>query len=252
MKILVCISNTPDTVTKVKFSPDGKNFVEEGVQWIINPWDELALSRAVELKELHPTLFESVTVLTVGDAGAEPTMRKALAIGADDGIRIDTQPMDSYQVAAQLAEVAKNYDVVFCGIESSDYQGGGSGQMLAEMIGYESVTGVSALDIESDQLLVSREVQGGKERLQVETPIVVVVQKGIAHVPRIASIRGIMAARRKQIEVKEGINVDAMVTYTHFELPPPKQECQFFEADQTDELLDKLQQEAKVLSLKKS
>jgi len=149
MKILVLISNVPDTTTKIRFVDDNKAFDTSGVQWIINPWDELALTRAVELKEAGEV--EKITVANVGRSITEPTLRKALAVGADDAIRIDADPKDAFYVASQLAQIAKDYDVIMVGIEASDYNGSAVGGMLAELIDYNSVSSVSGMNIENGQ-----------------------------------------------------------------------------------------------------
>ena len=205
MKILVCISNVPDTTTKVKFI-DNKEFDSTGVQWIINPWDELALTRALELMEGSNGAIEKVTVINVGEASSEPTIRKALAIGADDAIRINAKPGDAYFVAGQLAEAIKKdpYDIILCGIESSDYNGNAVGGMLAEFLNYASVSAVSGINYENGQFSINREIDGGKETLSVKLPFVAVVQKGIAINPRIPSMRGIMMARKKPLQVADG------------------------------------------------
>ncbi|MDD2196318.1 MAG: hypothetical protein PHW91_03960 [Bacteroidales bacterium] len=165
MKILVCISNVPDTTTKVKFAENNTKFDPAGVQWVINPWDELALTRALELKDNASAGVKSVSVAHVGPATAEPTIRKALAIGADDAIRVNLEATDAYQVAAQLAEVVKTeqYDIVLCGIESSDFNGSTVGSMIAEFIGCPSVSAVSGLNFENGQSVITREIDGGKE-----------------------------------------------------------------------------------------
>ena len=196
MKILVCISNVPDTTTKVRFIDDNKKLDTAGIQWVINPWDELSLTRALELKDEASNGIQTVTVAHVGPATSEPTIRKALAIGADDAIRINAEPIDAYYVASQLAEVIKNdkFDLIFCGIESSDYNGSTVGGMLSEFLGYPSVSAVSHLKIENGQVLINREIDGGKEILTVPAPLVAIVQKGIAKEPRIAAMRGIMMA----------------------------------------------------------
>jgi electron transfer flavoprotein beta subunit len=249
MKILVCISNVPDTTTKVKFSEDRKNLQTEGIQWIINPWDELALTRALELKERPGSQVEKITVITVGPAMCEPTLRKALAIGADDAIRIDADPADAYVVAGQIAEVVKqkSFDIVLCGIESSDHNGSAVGGMLAEFLGYPSVSAVSALNPEGTEIIIYREVDGGKEKLTVPVPLVAIVQKGIAIVPRIAAMRGIMMARQKPLEVIAPASVMPLTETMGFELPSPKKPCVMIDADNVGELVRLLQNEAKVL-----
>ena len=249
MKILVCISNVPDTTTKVKFTDNNKKFDPTGVQWVINPWDELALTRALELKDNAATGVKSVTVAHVGLANAEPTIRKALAIGADDAIRINLEPTDAYQVAAQIAEVVKQkeFDVVFCGIESSDFNGSTVGSMVAEFLGYPSVSAVSGLNFENGESAITREIDGGKEVVSLPTPFVAVVQKGIAKEPRIAAMRGIMQARTKKIEIVEPTAVEPLTELVTFEPPQPRAKCVFVDADNPQQLVELLQNEAKVI-----
>ncbi|MEN8230050.1 MAG: electron transfer flavoprotein subunit beta/FixA family protein [Bacteroidota bacterium] len=249
MRIIVCISNVPDTTTKVKFSNDNTSFDDSGVQWIINPWDELALTRAMELKEDASNAVSNVTVVTVGPAGAEPTLRKALAIGADDAIRVDSETGDAHFVAAQLASVAKNgeYDVILCGIESSDYNGSSVGGMLSEMLDIPSVSAISGLRMENNEVLITRDIDGGKEEVSVPAPFVGVVQKGIAKEPRIAAMRGIMMARKKPLQVVTVVEAEKLTATQEYVMPEPKAPCKMIEADNVKELVNLLQNEAKVL-----
>jgi electron transfer flavoprotein beta subunit len=249
MRILVCISNVPDTTTKVRFSNDNTSFDENGVQWIINPWDELALTRAMELKEDTSNPVSGVTVVTVGGAGVEPTLRKAMAIGADDAIRVDTSAGDAYHVTTQLAPVVSSgeYDLVLCGIESSDYNGSAVGGMVAELAGIPSVSAVSGLEFENGELLITREIDGGKEQVSVPFPFVAVVQKGIAKEPRIAAMRGIMMARKKPLKVIPAVEAGSLTTYQEYAMPEPKAPCKMIDAGNVKELVDLLQNEAKVL-----
>jgi len=170
MKILVCLGHVPDTTTKVKFVEDNTKFDQTGVQWVINPWDELALTRALEIKEDSDNPVSSVTVITVGDQSVEPTIRKALAIGADNGIRVNQQPDDAGVVAAQIAEVIKNdpYDLILCGIESSDFNGAAVGGMLAEHLDFPSVSAVSAISMDGESLELNREIDGGFETRPIQ------------------------------------------------------------------------------------
>lgn len=248
MKIVVCLGNVPDTTTRVKFG-DGTAFDKTGVQWIINPWDELALTRAMELKEDAANQVNSVTVVTVGRNDAEPTIRKALAIGADDAIRIDADAIDPFAVAGQLANVLKDkdFDIILAGIESSDYNGSIVGGMLAEMLDIPSVSAVSGLNLTGNDVEITRDIDGGKEQVSVATPLVVVVQKGIAKEPRIAAMRGIMMARKKPLTVVPGAEVENLTDFVTFELPAPKPPCKMVDADNVAELVDLLQNEAKVL-----
>ncbi len=248
MKILVCISNVPDTTTKVKFVDDLKKLDVNGIQWVINPWDELALTRALEMKDDASNAIQSVSVAHVGLVTSEPTIRKALAIGADDAIRVNTEAGEAYAIAAQLAEAIRNenFDIIMCGIESSDHNGSTVGGMLAEFLSYPSVTGVSSIKIESGQTVITREIDGGKEILTVPSPFVAVVQKGIAKEPRIAAMRGIMMARTKSIKVLEPQAIDSLTEVIGYELPKPRAACKYVEADNAGELIALLQNEAKV------
>jgi electron transfer flavoprotein beta subunit len=249
MKILVCISNVPDTTTKVKFVDDFKKLDINGIQWVINPWDELSLTRALELKDDATTGVKSVTVVHVGAASSEPTIRKALAIGADDAIRINAEPSDAYYVAAQIAEVVKadNFDIILCGIESSDHNGSTVGGMLSELLQYPSVSAVSGLKVENNELAINREIDGGKETLSVSTPVVAVVQKGIAKEPRIAAMRGIMMARTKPIKVVEPASIHPLTEVISYELPKPRAACKFVDAENPKQLIELLLNEAKVI-----
>ena len=245
MKILVLISNVPDTTTKIRFTGDNAAFDASGVQWIINPWDELALTRAVELKEAGA--IEKITVANVGAQITEPTLRKALAVGADDAVRIDTEPKDAFFVAKQLAEVAKDFDIILAGIEASDYNGSAVGGMLAELLDFNSVSAVSGLNIEDGDLLINREIDGGSQVLAVSTPVVLIVQKGIAKEPRIPAMRGIMMARKKPLNVVAATDVEAKTRLVEFELPPPKAACKMVDEESAKELIAMLHEEAKVL-----
>lgn len=248
MRILVCISNVPDTTTKVKFVDELKKLDVNGIQWVINPWDELALTRALELKDDTSNGVQSVTVAHAGPVGAEPTIRKALAIGADDAIRVNMVAEDAYTVAAQLAEVLKNekFDIILCGIESSDHNGSTVGGMLAEFLGYPSVTCVSSLKLEGEQIAISREIDGGRENLSISSPFVAIVQKGIAKEPRIAAMRGIMAARTKPIKVYEPQAIESLTELVNYELPKPRAACKFVDAENAGQLIELLQNEARV------
>lgn len=249
MKILVCISNVPDTTTKIKFVDDNKKLDITGIQWIINPWDELSLTRALELKDDPASGVRTVTVAHVGPATAEPTIRKALAIGADEGIRVNAEPDDAYCVAAQLAEVVRTekFDIILCGIESSDHNGSTVGGMLAEILDYPSVSAVSGLNIANGQALISREIDGGREVVTVPTPFVAIVQKGIAKEPRIAAMRGIMMARTKPIKIVEPAAVETLTGVVGYELPKPRAACKFVDAENPKQLIEILQNEAKII-----
>jgi len=249
MKVLVCISNVPDTTTKVRFIDDNRKLDTTGIQWVINPWDELSLTRALELKDVVSNGIEKVTVAHVGSVAAEPVIRKALAIGADDAIRVNAEASDAYFVASQLAEVIKQnpYDIIMCGIESSDHNGSTVGGMLAELLGIPSVSAVSSLSIENGTFVLTREIDGGKENVQVPAPFVAVVQKGIAKEPRIAAMRGIMMARTKPIAVVEPAAIEAYTEVMGYEMPKPRAACKFVDAENAGQLIALLQNEAKVL-----
>ncbi len=249
MKILVCISNVPDTTTKIKFAEGNTSIDTTGIQWVINPWDELSLTRALELKDDPSSGIKSVTVIHVGPATAEPTIRKALAIGADDAIRVNAVSSDAWFVAAQIAEVVKKeqFDVIMCGIESSDYNGSVVGGMIAEFLGIPSVSAVSNLKFENGQPVMTREIDGGKESVTVPVPFVAIVQKGIAKEPRIAAMRGIMLARTKPVKLIEPVVIEPLTQIMDFEKPVPRAACKYIDADNPAQLLDLLQNEAKVI-----
>jgi electron transfer flavoprotein beta subunit len=249
MKILVCISVVPDTTTKIKFIPDHKELDTNGIQWIINPWDELALTRALELKDDPKNDISSVTLAHAGPASSEPVIRKALAIGADDALRVNTQSIDPFSISSQLAEAVRNekFDIIICGIESSNRNGCAVGGMLAEFLEYPSVTGVSSISIENGEVILTREIDGGKEILSVSTPMVAMVQKGIAKEPRIAAMRGIMMARSKPIKVLEPQKVDSLNEVLGYDMPKPRTACQFIHADDAAQLISLLHSQAKVL-----
>ncbi|MCX6322156.1 MAG: electron transfer flavoprotein subunit beta/FixA family protein [Bacteroidia bacterium] len=249
MKILVCISNVPDTTTKIKFAEGNTSIDTTGIQWVINPWDELSLTRALELKDDAASGIKSVTVVHVGPSTSEPTIRKALAIGADDAIRVNAESSEAWFVAFQIAEVVKKeqFDIIMCGIESSDYNGSVVGGMISEFLGIPSVSAVSGIKIENGQPVMTREIDGGKEVVIVPAPFVAIVQKGIAKEPRIAAMRGIMMARSKPVKLVESVAVEPLTQIVVFEKPAPRAACKFIDADNPAQLIDLLQNEAKVI-----
>jgi electron transfer flavoprotein beta subunit len=249
MKILVCISNVPDTTTRIKFAEGNKSVDTAGIQWVINPWDELSLTRALELKDDAASGVKSVTVIHVGTATSEPTIRKALAIGADNAVRVNAEPADAYFVASQIAGVVLNeqFDIIMCGIESSDYNGSAVGGMVSELLGIPSVSAVSSVKIENGQPVLTREIDGGKEVVTVPLPFVAIVQKGIAKEPRIAAMRGIMMARTKPVKLVEPVAVEPLTEIVEFEKPSPRAACKYIDADNPAQLIDLLQNEAKVI-----
>lgn len=249
MNIFVCISNVPDTTTRIKYKPGNKEVDYTGVQWIINPWDELALTRALELKEANAGKIDKIITITVGKADAEPTIRKALAVGADEAIRVDAVPEDAYTTANQLAEALKkeSFDIVLCGVESSDYNSWSVGGMLAELLEVPSVSGVSSLNIENGKPTVVREIDGGKQTISTTTPAVFIVQKGIAIIPRIPSMRGIMTARTKPLKVIPGIQATPTVKVSDYQAPPQKSACKMIDPEHIEQLAELLHTEARVI-----
>jgi electron transfer flavoprotein beta subunit len=245
MKILVCITNVPDTTSKISFTDNNTKLNTAGVQFIIGPYDEYALSRAVDLKEAQGG---TVTVLNVGEADTEPTIRKALAIGADDAIRVNAFPKDAQFVAAQIVAVAKaeNYDLILMGRESIDFNGGLVHGLVGELLGIPSVSPVMKLDIEGKTAKMAREIEGGKEYIEVQLPLVAGCQEPIAEW-KIPNMRGIMSARTKPLKVVEPVAVDTGVSMLAFELPPAKGACKMIDAAQPEQLFDLLKNEAKVL-----
>jgi electron transfer flavoprotein beta subunit len=246
MKILVCITHVPDTTSKINFKENNTKFDPTGVQFIIGPYDDYALARAIEIKE--SSSGATVTVLNVGLADTEPTIRKALAIGADDAIRINAEPTDSFFVAAQIAEQAKagGYDLILMGRESIDYNSGVVHGIVGEMLGMPSVSPVMKLELSGTKATLAREIEGGKEYLEVNLPFVAGCQEPIAEW-KIPNMRGIMSARTKPLKVIEAKAVDSGVVTKKFELPPPKGAVKMIAADNVKELVNLLKNEAKVL-----
>jgi len=247
MKILVCISQVPDTTTKIAFSDNNTHFSTQGVTFIINPYDEwYALVRALELKETGAAT--DVHLITVGKADAEPVIRKALALGGDEAIRIDVDSSDPYLVAAQIAEYAKtgNYDLVLCGKESIDYNNGSVGALLAGFLDMNFIGFAASLQIENGTATVKREIEGGEETDTCSLPLVVSCQKGMAEA-RIPNMRGIMAARTKPLKVVAPADIQALTNIVSYELPPAKTGVKMISPENMDELVELLHTEAKVI-----
>lgn len=247
MKILVCISQVPDTTTKIAFSDNNTKFSTAGVTMIINPYDEwYSLVRALELKESGAAT--AVHLVTVGKADAEPVIRKALALGGDEATRIDTDSNDPYVVAAEIAAYAKsaNYDLVLCGKESIDYNNGVVGAMLAELLDMNYVGFATKLDVSAGVATVSREIEGGEETDTASLPLVVSCQKGMAEA-RIPNMRGIMAARTKPLKIVAASNVAALSEIVAYDLPPAKTGVKMFDTENMDALVAALHNEAKVI-----
>jgi len=248
MKILVCISHVPDTTSKINFTDNDTQFDTNGVQFVINPNDEFGLTRAMWFKEKQNA---TVDVVTVGGAEVEPNLRKALAIGADQAIRVDTPALDGYAVAKELADVVKNgsYDLVIAGRESIDYNGGMVPGMVAAMTGASFVNTCISLEIDGSNATVVREIDGGKETVTASLPLVIGGQKGLVEESdlRIPNMRGIMMARKKPLDVKASINSSSETNSVSFEKPVPKGAVTLVDADNLDKLVDLLHNEAKVI-----
>lgn len=244
MKILVCISVVPDTTTKITFKDNNTQFNTEGVQFIINPYDELALTRALEMTEANGG---SVSVINVGTAVNEPVIRKALAIGAQDAIRVDSEAHDGMFVAANIAEQAKKggYDMVMTGRESIDYNSGVVGPMVAEMLSWPILNVCSKLDVAGDVVTATRDIDGGREELKASLPCVVSAQKDLTE-PRIPNMRGIMQARTKPLAVEAPIEGNRFTSVEVYELPEPKASVRMIDAENAEELIDLLHNEKKL------
>ena len=245
MKILVCISKTPDTTAKIAFTDNNTKFDANGVQWIINPYDEwYALVRAIELKEADASTV--IHLITVGAADTEPIIRKALALGGDEAIRVNLDSQDSFQVASQIAPIAKEggYDLVLAGKETIDYNGASIGGMVAELLDQPFISLATKLDIAGTTATVNREIEGGEETCEASLPLVISCQKGMSEA-RIPNMRGIMAARTKPLKVVDPVAADALTSVAGFGLPPAKAGVKLEAPDNVDELVRLLHEEAK-------
>ena len=246
MKILVCISKTPDTTAKIAFSNNNTKFETAGVQWIINPYDEwYALVRAIELKEADPSTI--LHLINVGGAESDPIIRKALALGGDEAIRVNTDTADSFNIATQIAAIAKDggYDLIFTGKETIDYNGSSIGGMVAEMLDLPYISHAIKFDLEGENAVVVREIDGGEETDKAALPMVVSCQKGMAE-QRIPNMKGIMGARTKPLKVVEAVAAESYTTISSFDLPPAKAGVKLVSADNPEELVRLLHEEAKV------
>lgn len=248
MKILVCISHVPDTTSKINFTENDTRFDSSGVQFVINPNDEFGLTRAIWFQEKQGA---TVDVVNVGGPETEPTLRKALAIGADSAIRVNVPPTDAFQVAKQIAEVARDgeYDLIIAGKESIDYNGGMVPGMLAALMNANFVNSCISLEIDGDEAKAVREIDGGKESLTASLPLVIAGQKGLVEESdlKIPNMRGIMQARKKPLKVLEPVQATAMTEVKEFEKPAPKGAVKLIDPDNLDELIDLLNNEAKVI-----
>ncbi len=246
MKILVCISKVPDTTTKISFTDDNTAFNTDGVQFIMNPYDEwYALVRALELKEAQGG---SVTIVNVGSASNDTVIRKGLAIGADNAVRIDADPQSSLFAAKQIAEYAKeeSFDLILTGKETIDYNGSEVGAMIAEFLDMPFISYVSKMEMDGNTATLHRDIEGGKEVLEVETPFVLSAAKGLAE-QRIPNMRGIMMAKRKPLDVREAVDFEDVAMPVHYELPPEKGDVKLVDPEDMDELVRLLHEEAKVI-----
>lgn len=247
MKFLVCISLVPDTTTKISFVDNDTKFNNDKVQWILNPYDEwYALVRALELKEANGG---TVTVVNVGPAANDQVIRKALAIGADDAIRIDgADDLDSFGVASNIAAVAKEggYDIVLLGKETISYNGSNIGGMLAELLDVPFVSYATKLDVSGSTATVTREIEGGKETVEVSGPFVLSAAKGMAE-QRIPNMKGIMAAKTKPLKVVPAVAAPALTSIVKYELPPAKAAVKLISPDNVEELVTLLHNEAKAI-----
>ena len=248
MKILVCISHVPDTTSKINFTNGDSEFDTTGVQYVINPNDEFGLTRAIWFQEQQGA---TVTVVNVGGPETEPTLRKALAIGANEAIRINANPADGFFVAKQLAEVIKNggYDIIIAGKESLDYNGGMVPGMIAGILGYNFLNSCVSLTVEGTNVKAVREIDGGKETVSTTLPLIIGCQKGLVEEKdlRIPNMRGIMTARTKILSIVEPIAAEVNTKAVKFEKPAAKSAVKLISSDNLDELINLLHNEAKVI-----
>jgi electron transfer flavoprotein beta subunit len=247
MKILVCITQAPDTTTKISFTDNDTKLNENGVQYIVNPYDEwYSLVRALELKETG--IATAIHLITVGEANTEPVIRKALALGGDEAIRINATTADPLYIANQISNYAanNNYDLVFTGKESIDYNNASVGGMLAELLDMPYIANATKVDIAGQTATITREIEGGQEVATCPLPLVVACQKGVAEA-RIPNMKGIMASRTKPLNVIEAASIIANSTIVKYELPVAKEGVKMLQAEQMDELVKLLHEEAKVI-----
>ncbi|HLT41437.1 MAG TPA: electron transfer flavoprotein subunit beta/FixA family protein [Sphingobacteriaceae bacterium] len=245
MKILVCISNVPDTTTKIAFTNDNATFNSAGVQYILNPYDEIALAKAIEICEGGKG---TVTVINVGESTTDPTIRKALATGADEAVRVNASPRDAWFVANQLANYAKDksFDLILTGRESIDYNGTQVASLLGELLNIPSVSISKKIDVQDGTATIEREIEGGKEILSIPLPLVLGTAEGVAE-PKIPNMRGIMSARTKPLEVIEAIEVPVLSAIEKYESPSPRGAVTLISAEEPDKLIELLHSQARVI-----
>jgi electron transfer flavoprotein beta subunit len=247
MKILVCLTQAPDTTTKISFIDNDTKLNENGVTWVINPYDEwYSLVRALELKEAGTAT--DIHLITVGGANTDAIIRKALALGGDEAIRIDASTEDNLYTATQIANYARTigYDLVFVGKESIDYNNGSTGAMIAELLDMPYIANATKVDIAGTEATVTREIEGGQEIDTCQLPMVIGCQKGVAEA-RIPNMRGIMAARTKPLQVVPASDAISGTIIVKYELPAEKTGVKMLGADDMDELVRLLHEEAKVI-----
>lgn len=248
MKILVAISVVPDTTSKINFTQNNTQFDKNGIQYIINPQDEFCLSKAIYMQEKQAA---EVTIVTVGDKSVEPVMRKALAIGAQNAIRINAEPLDSENVAKEIAEIVKqgNYDMVLLGKESLDYNGGMVPGLVAAELDLPFANGVIGLEVTDKIAKVTRELDNGKETVSLDLPVVLAGQKGLVQENelKIPNIRGIMTAKNKPLQVVEAKFLEPQLKVDEFEKPKSRSSVVLVEKDNLEELVKLLHEEAKVI-----
>ena len=248
MNIVVCISSVPDTTAKINFVDNDSKFDDNGVQFVINPYDEFGLTKAILLKEKHGG---KIIAITVGEQKVEPVIRKALAIGADEAIRINHTTKDSFTTAYHIAEYLKSnsYDLIITGRESIDYNGGAVGGMVAELLSLPFINACNGLNFSDCIVQITREIDGGKEKLSAKLPLIIGGQKGLVQESelRIPNMRGIMQARTKPLIIIEPSNIETLSTSLKFEKPAEKGACKLVSSDNVGELVSLLQNEAKVI-----
>jgi electron transfer flavoprotein beta subunit len=247
MKVLICIGHVPDTTSKIRFTDNASKFDKSDIQFIIGPYEELALTRLLDIKDSGTDLH--ITAVNVGSVETEATLRKALAMGADEAVRVNAEPLDALFTAKQIAEVYKKgtYDFIVTGKESIDYNGGQVDGMIAEILGIPSIPSASKFEIMGSVAKAEREIDGGKEVVEAAFPFVIAAQKGFAIDPRIPGMRGIMAARKKEILVFEPSEQANMTKIIQHYLPEAKSSCKKVAADNVEELVRLLHEEAKVI-----
>lgn len=246
MKILVCISSVPDTTSKINFTADKTAFDKTGIQWVINPLDEFALTKAIQLQTSQGA---AVTVVNVGASETEPVIRKALAIGANDALRVNAEPKDSFSVAKEIANLAQGFDLILCGKESIDYNGGSVPGMVAQLLNLPFINTCVGLEVNGGEATAVREIEGGKETVSVKLPVVVAGQKGMVEERDliIPNMRGIMSARTKPLQVSEPISTEVKVDAVSFDSVLARASVKLVSSDNLDELVRLLHEEAKVI-----